>query len=385
MCTKVISLQECSETRPGQLERVKFFPRMLLSVEDMVTESDYFRKKLKRHNRYLHGTGIVCGLEVTVASSPAPPTAVQIATGYALGPYGDEIFVGERVILDLAKCGPGAATDPCEPSIIRGGNGVGPTVIVAIKFDECFARPVRAMPAGCACEDEDCEYSRIRDSFQVSCLDHLPSAPTIPSLCDFIHGSGSLSCPAVPTEPWVVLASVTLPAVPGGSMTIDTEVRSYIFSTAIMQDQLIRCCCGEQPEPTASADLQITQVSNVQTEQTTGNPGLRFTLTVTNNGPSTALDVVVTDKPDIPDIAPNAQFRLVPDPLWTGTPTGGLQASLGPMNKGQTRKLGFSIFATGSLSDPVPFNNTAKVESSTPDPNPANNISVMSHTISPNN
>src|SRR2546427_201572 len=147
MCTKVISLQECSEARPGQLERVKFFPRMLLTVEDMVTESEYHREKLKRHNLYLHGPGIVCGLEVTPAPSPAPSTAVQIGGGYALGPFGDEIFVGEPVILDLAKCGPGAATNPCEPSIIRGGNGVGATVIVAIKFAECLARPVRAMPA----------------------------------------------------------------------------------------------------------------------------------------------------------------------------------------------------------------------------------------------
>jgi len=63
---------------------------MLLSVDDMVTESEYYREKLKRHNRYLHGTGIVCGLEITPAPAPAPPAAVQISGGYALGPFGDE-------------------------------------------------------------------------------------------------------------------------------------------------------------------------------------------------------------------------------------------------------------------------------------------------------
>lgn len=284
MCTKVISLQECSETRPGQLERVRFFPRMLLSVEDMITESDYFRKKLKRHNQYLHGTGIVCGLEVTSVPSPAPPTAVQIAAGYALGPYGDEIFVGEPLILDLAKCRLGAATDPCEPNIIRGGNGTGETLILAIKFDECFARPVRAMPAGCACEDEDCEYSRIRDSFQISCLDHIPAAPTIPPLCDFVHDAGLLTCPN-PTEPWVVLARVTLPS-GGNAMSIDKSVRRYVFGTAIIQEQLIKCCCNGDKHVPPPPILKPVRVVSIEPGDNTqfggrGQPAPPSTLVIT--------------------------------------------------------------------------------------------------------
>jgi len=261
MCTKVISLQECSEARLGQLERVKFFPRMLLTAEDMVAESEYHREKLKRHNRFLHGTGIVCGLDVTPAPAPNPSTAIQVGSGYALSPCGDEIFVGEPVIIDLKNCGPGATTDPCEPSIIRGGNGVGATITVGIKFADCLAKPVRAMPAGCACEDEDCEYSRIRDSFQISCLEDLPTSPKFPSLCDFKEFPGSLSCPT-PTEPWVFLAQVTLPS-GGKPMHIDMNDRVYVFSTALIQDWLIQCCCGEdhpKPQPEPNPLLKVANV-----------------------------------------------------------------------------------------------------------------------------
>jgi hypothetical protein len=125
---------------------------------------------------------------------------------------------------------------------------------VAIKYAECLARPVRAMPAGCACEEEACEYSRIRDSFQIECLTELPPShqpPPGPSLCDLIAGKQLPLCPPCPAEPWVVLAEVTLPASPSTQINdsgIDNiTVRRQIYSTAILQEQLIACCCRERP------------------------------------------------------------------------------------------------------------------------------------------
>ena len=56
----------------AQLERVNFFPRQLLTDGDMIADQEYFREKLRRHNRYLHGWGVVCGLEVTEAREKGP-------------------------------------------------------------------------------------------------------------------------------------------------------------------------------------------------------------------------------------------------------------------------------------------------------------------------
>jgi len=241
------------------LERVNYFPRQIMTVDDMVAEADYFCEKLRRHNRYLHGWGVVCGLGVTGPTADGPAT-VKIDSGYALGPYGDEIYVADPVTLDLARCGDGAHTDPCEPSrlVTNGmGSGAGNTVFVAIRYFECVAKPVRAMPAGCACDEQDCEYSRIRDSFEISCLTQEPPKPQ-DSLCDLLNQV--VPCPPPPSSlsPWVVLARVDLSA-GGGIMNIDTKVRRQIFSTSQIQTSVIKCCCG----PVTPLPQLLLQVGDV--------------------------------------------------------------------------------------------------------------------------
>src|SRR5215813_8442528 len=144
-----LQLLDCFQPELVRLERVRFFPRQLLTPEDMTTDSDYFRQKLRRHNRFLHGWGVVCGLEVTADPAPGTPWRVQIGPGFALGPYGDDIDVAGLLHLDLAQCGHGAATSPCDPDVLQAPAAVeGETLYVAIKYAECVSRPVRAMPAG---------------------------------------------------------------------------------------------------------------------------------------------------------------------------------------------------------------------------------------------
>src|SRR6266536_515018 len=178
---------ECGQSSCATLERVNWFPRQLVADVDLRTDRDYFLQKLRRHNRFLHGWGVVCGLDVTAAATDASPWLVEIGSGYALGPYGDDIYVAEPVLFDLAKCGPDAVSDPCAPDTVHGVGGLTGEVYIAIKYAECLARPVRALPSGCGCEEEDCEYSRIRDSFQISCLKDLPPQPGVAvSLCEAV-------------------------------------------------------------------------------------------------------------------------------------------------------------------------------------------------------
>src|SRR5260370_36600060 len=114
--TTTATQQSCAPDTSG-LERVNYFPRQIMTVDDMVAEADYFREKLRRHNRYLHGWGVVCGLDVTAAPIAGAPARGQIGTGYALGPYGDEIYVGEPVFLDLSLCSGEAVPRPFDPDI----------------------------------------------------------------------------------------------------------------------------------------------------------------------------------------------------------------------------------------------------------------------------
>src|SRR5205809_1756003 len=72
------------------LERPRYFSGQLLTETDLNSEQEYMLAKQRLHNRYLHGTGIVCGLQVTCSTNAG---AVTIESGYAIDPCGNDIIV----------------------------------------------------------------------------------------------------------------------------------------------------------------------------------------------------------------------------------------------------------------------------------------------------
>jgi hypothetical protein len=249
-----VQTMDCSTTTSVKLTRVNYFNRQLLTADDMTTERDYFLQKLRRHNRFLHGWGVVCGLTVTPAPTDTAPWRVQIGSGYALGPYGDEIFIGETVYFDLAACITGGTTSPCEPNLLTaGGAGTSSTAYLAIKYAECLARPVQVASSGCGCDTDPCQYSRIVDSFVLQCMPEPPAQPPDPTTTLCQANSGTIAaCPPCPTNPWVLLAAIKLPPSSKNQITayaIDTKVRRILASTAVLQAQVVACCCKQQPNP----------------------------------------------------------------------------------------------------------------------------------------
>src|SRR5262245_42016047 len=72
--------------------RPRFFAGQLLTEEDLNRLERYIIEKNKLHNRYLHGWGVVCGLEVVCHACEG---WVTVRSGYALSPCGDDIVVCE--------------------------------------------------------------------------------------------------------------------------------------------------------------------------------------------------------------------------------------------------------------------------------------------------
>lgn len=70
------------------LQRPHYFSGKLLTAEDLQQEQNYSIDKSKRHNRSLHGFGIVSGLKVKTKSGK-----VIIDAGLALDCTGNEIVV----------------------------------------------------------------------------------------------------------------------------------------------------------------------------------------------------------------------------------------------------------------------------------------------------
>jgi hypothetical protein len=218
------------------LERVRYFPRQLITAVDMRAEQDYFRERLKRHNLFLHGWGIVCGCKVVPAPTATQPWLLQVCPGYAVGPQGDEILIPNPISFDLQlgaqNDDPCAVRFPCPPQPTVGVDNQQQTAWLAIRYTECLSRPVRVHPAGCGCDLLDCEYSRIRDSFELKLLWALPAGhkaakawdaawqATVAEQRQVVREFGLPIPPCMPCaeDPWVVLARITIPTVtPSGA------------------------------------------------------------------------------------------------------------------------------------------------------------------------
>ncbi len=155
-----------------QLERVRYFPRQLLTADDMGVEQEYFREKARRHNRYLHGWGVVCGCAVEPAPN-AKTWTVRVCPGYVVGPQGDEILIDDCRDVDLKL---GATPDPC-----------------TVRWP---CPPVGPMPG-------ENENKIIAQDDQAWCN----AVQNIDPILKRLHTFPVPPCPECVIEPWVVLAS----------------------------------------------------------------------------------------------------------------------------------------------------------------------------------
>ena len=91
-----------SQCQDGTLIRNRFFSGKLLTADDFDQEQSYSRTKHRRHNRLLHGVGIVSGLGVSLEPHPAGDgESVVVSPGVAIAPDGEELIVCERLTRDV--------------------------------------------------------------------------------------------------------------------------------------------------------------------------------------------------------------------------------------------------------------------------------------------
>ena len=220
------SCSACSSVAPSARERTRFYPRQIVTPDDLNQVASYFLERSRRHNRLMHGWGIVCGAQVCFDDpNDAEPCRVRVKPGYILGPYGDEIVLDKEAVVNIceesidgdafASC---AGDDDvwCAPVPVRRGEIK--RLFLAIRYDECETRPVRVQPAGCGCDGETCEYSRVRDGYVLRLLSTLPSTysdpMTPPKPADLWkcppNSDCGWPCPPCPKDPWIILADLIL-------------------------------------------------------------------------------------------------------------------------------------------------------------------------------
>lgn len=239
------------------MERLRYFPRQLLTADDMRAEQEYVREKLRRHNRYLHGWGVVCGCMVEPVTS-VKEWRVRVCPGYAVSPQGDEIWVSDCVEVDLktgARDQPCSVRWPCPPvGEMPPGQDGKVTAYIALRYAECYSRPVRVHPAGCGCDETGCEYSRVVDSFEIKVLWQLPQSH-VDAKNDDMQWCSTLQeptteqpqqhiypvppCPPCVSEPWIVLATVIIPN-SGNTTDVPSLQISYADRRVLLATQRIQ-------------------------------------------------------------------------------------------------------------------------------------------------
>jgi hypothetical protein len=90
------------------LERTRYFSGQLLTEADLNNEQSYWLAKSRLHNRYLHGWGVVCGMQVVCSECDG---WVTVKPGYAIDPCGNDIIVCADQPFNVVK----AINECCTP------------------------------------------------------------------------------------------------------------------------------------------------------------------------------------------------------------------------------------------------------------------------------
>lgn len=261
-----------------------------------------------------------------------------------------------------------------------------------VAFQEILIReftPVKTSSVSSVSIGENVEYTVTLTNTCTNPLTDITFRDLVPEGLDFVPGSVTVNGTQIPAaDP---NAGFTIPNIPGGQTatvtflalaesvpaqnpTLNQAVVNYSYTPVeggIPAEFEVES--NEVPVLVTGtlADLSVTKTGSTTIQQ---GQRLTYTLTVTNAGPSSAENVVLTDTPPAvltePEYSINGGGTFLP---WTGS------LSLGTLDEGESR----TILIRGTVGSQAEgrISNTAVVTSSTPDPNPDNNTSTFVTTI----
>ncbi|MEF7616360.1 hypothetical protein V4F39_20765 [Aquincola sp. MAHUQ-54] len=154
--------------------RNHYFFGKLMDVPDFEVEQEYVVEKFRRHHARLHGSGIVCGLEVLQHPNPAcQPRHVIVKPGMAIDCCGNEILVLDDETVDLHAF-------PAVRQLVDAPDGEDDHLLqLCVRYRECPTEEVPVLYDECGCDDTRCAPNRILETyaFDVRVNPTLPPAP----------------------------------------------------------------------------------------------------------------------------------------------------------------------------------------------------------------
>lgn len=180
---------ECEKCGVTTMVRPRFFPGQLLVDGDLQLLVDYTSLKHRLHNRFLHGAGVVCGLQV--GCHPCGGGKVVVTPGMALDCCGNDIIVPCPAELDIISmirnlrlslqpgydCG-----DPCD----KNADPKDPrknklSYCLWVRYCEEMTDPIAPYQTDDRCSSITCQPSRVREgySFELRCSEKDDPSDTV--------------------------------------------------------------------------------------------------------------------------------------------------------------------------------------------------------------
>jgi uncharacterized repeat protein (TIGR01451 family) len=225
-----------------------------------------------------------------------------------------------------------------------------------------------------------------------------PATATTVTAVDTIPANTTFSSDTVPSG-WICVVNATTVSCSNPSMAANaTSTFTFIFTvnagtapgTVITNSVTVGSAVSDPTASNNTATTTDTVTSPSQADLSINKSGapepvnqgttLTYTLTVANNGPATANNVVVTDP-----LPAAVTYQSSSATQGTCSQAGGtVTCNIGTMSNGQIVTITISVTATTFSASSYAVN-TATVSSTTSDPNPSNNSSTFNSTIiSPN-
>lgn len=156
----------------NEFRRLRYFHGMLLDDKDFQAEQQYHAGKRRLLNRMLHGSGVVCGLDLR---GKKDTRWIEISSGLALDCSGNEIWVPKKKQIDLASLLPPKEKPKPNAECKEEDEGDDlKTYYIGIRYDEKPTNPVSVyLPSG-SCEEKTCENSRYKEGY---CLEIVECCP----------------------------------------------------------------------------------------------------------------------------------------------------------------------------------------------------------------
>src|SRR5271157_3861112 len=151
-------------------KRVNYSFGMVLGVDEFNQEANYLIGKDHSQYRLAHGYGTICGLQVSISTSP--DLEAQVSNGVAINPRGQEIHVRQQM---CARLNDWLTANQATLQALYGKPPFSLSLCVVLAYRECPTDSVPVPGQPCRTQQDSMAASRIADSFQLKlCINSDP-------------------------------------------------------------------------------------------------------------------------------------------------------------------------------------------------------------------